>query len=198
MTATLSHLKVTVVFLSLQSVLCSSFLLVLPSPRCGNTAYCCAAVVGMANSTCITLRRSEYGAVNGCTGSANASQKPGAFERIAAFGETLCISARYEAHCSSVEMLHVQLLEDVLRDGSLLVPSPSRSLLKDCLLEFGVVKSVLCPASAPTFVTLLGIIQYEGWPVTVTVSLHLATISNFTSVAATCVHVSAIPAIHMQ
>ena len=62
---------------------------------------------------------------------------------------------------------------------------------------FGAVKSILYTASAPTFVTLLGIIQYAGLPLTVTVSLHLTTASNLNSIAATCVHVSAVLARHV-
>lgn len=54
---------------------------------------------------------------------------------------------------------------------------PSRGLLRDLVFAFTEVKSILCPASDPTFVMLFGILQYAGWTVTVVVSLHLTTAS---------------------
>ncbi len=87
-------------------------------------------------------------------------------------------------------MLNLQVFTEVLKEGT---PAtlPSRRLLRDFLFAFAEVKSILCPASAPTFVILFGIIQYAGRPVTVVVSLHLTNASNLKSKAATCVHVSA-------
>ncbi len=117
--------------------------------------------------------------------------------RIAAFGDTLWSCARYDSHCSCVAMLNLQVFTEVLKAGTL-ATSPSRRILIDFLFAFAEVKFILCPASVPTFVILHGIIQYVGRPVTVVVSMHLTNASNLKSRAATCVHVSAIPAIHVQ